>query len=442
MSEQTKRAVAVPRSRISRLGRLGSLAGRVAGNMLIDGGKQLARGQRPAARDLLLTPSNMQQLANKLATMRGAAMKVGQLLSMDTGNLLPAELTAILERLREDAVIMPAVQLHDALERNWGENWSDNFVRFSFEPIAAASIGQVHRAMSRNEQDMAVKIQYPGVKESIDSDLDNVFGLLRLSGLIPKELDLNPLIDEARSQLKREADYALEGASIEEYYAALSTSALKDRFLMPRFFSDYSTPEILCMSYVEGVSLDALQSAPQAVRDRCVADLFELLLMEFTQFGFVQTDPNLANYQYSTAEDKVVLLDFGANRAFERPFVERYCRAIRAAIEQQSDTLAQALSDLGFFAQNRQQSNLPLVLDIFMMAMEPLRSDGVYDFGATDLAQRIHQKGLEISSNPDAWHTPPPDVLFLHRKLAGLYLIATRFKARVDVAAIAQRYLF
>lgn len=435
------KAIAVPKSRLSRLSKLGGLAGRVAGNMLVDGSKEWVMGRKPSMKDLLISEKNLRHLADKLATMRGAAMKAGQLLSMDAGSLVPEELAIILDRLRNDAVIMPSVQLIEVLERNWGEEWADHFQRFSFSPVAAASIGQVHRALSQDHREMAIKIQYPGVKESIDSDLDNVFGLLKMSGLIPKELDITPLVDEARIQLKLEADYIQEGRFIEQYSQNMSQFKRRDELLLPDYHRDLSTEEVLCMSFLKGQPLEKLVYASDDERDRVMTLMLELFFAEFLKFHCVQTDPNLANFLYNIDSKQLVLLDFGATRQFSSEFVTDYYAALAAAVNEDRQQLSDALQRLGFFHTETEQSNLEVILDIFILATEPMRYVGKYDFSASDLAQRIRDKGMSISSKPDAWHTPPPDVLFLHRKMAGLYLIATKLKARVDVAQVIKQYM-
>ena len=433
-------ARAVPKSRISRLTKLGALAGKVAGNMLVDGGKELMQGRKPVVRDLLISGKNLTQLADKLATMRGAAMKVGQLLSMDAGSLVPEDMAVLLERLRSDAVVMPAVQLLDVLEKNWGESWQDNFQRFSFKPVAAASIGQVHKGLTQDGQTLAIKIQYPGVRQSIDSDLDNVFGLLRLSGLIPKDIDLSPLINEARIQLKLEADYQHEAQQLANYTANMASFVRRDELLLPEYHQTLSTDEILCMSYMRGQSLDKLGFASQGERNRVVSLMMQLFFAEFLEYGCVQTDPNLANYLYQIETKQLILLDFGATREFSSEFVGQYKAALFAAYTQDRAGLADALNQLGFFSQGLDVRNLEMILDIFILATEPLRFDGAYDFSGSELAQQIRDKGMQMSREPDAWHSPPPDILFLHRKMAGLYLIAAKFNAQVNVKELISAY--
>ena len=435
-----RRAAAVPDSRFSRMASLTGLAGRVAGNLVTEGGKHWLRGQRPALSELLLSRKNLEQVADRLARMRGAAMKLGQLISMDSGTLLPPELASVLDRLRDDAVIMPAAQLVSVLESNWGNDWDQRLAQFSFDPVAAASIGQVHKGRTHGGRELAIKIQYPGVRRSIDSDIDNVVSLLRLSGLLPRELDINPLVTEAKQQLRLETDYLHEQQQLLAYDAALQDFRYYDALALPGVDTELSTEQILCMDFIEGMSLQQAASAQPHLKNHIPTLLLELFFCELFHLHCVQTDPNPANYRYNLQQDTLVLLDFGAVRHFSANFVQQYHQAICAATERNAAALSDALKALGFFNQRHDAANRQVVMDIFMEATEPLRTPGDYDFGQSDLAQRIHQRGMAISSDPDAWHTPPADVLFLHRKMGGLFMLASQLGARVDVHAIFSHY--
>jgi len=160
---------------------------------MAEGARRMARGERPQLSDLVLTPANAMRVTEQLSRLRGAAMKLGQMLSLDAGDMLPAELTAILARLRDSAHHMPPAQLQKVLAAQWGADWRRRFVHFDPRPLAAASIGQVHRARLPDGRELAIKVQYPGVAESIDADVDNVATLLRLSNLLPASLDIAPL---------------------------------------------------------------------------------------------------------------------------------------------------------------------------------------------------------------------------------------------------------
>ena len=194
------------------------------------------------------------------------------------------------------------------------------------------------------------------------------------------------------------------------------------------------------MSFLEGIPLEKALTKASERTDSAMTVLLDLMFAELSQFHCVQTDPNPANYLYEPATDRIVLLDFGAVRQFSAQFTGQYMTALSAAVDEDRDALREALEVLGFFQQGISVRNAETVLDIFLLATEPLRASGNYDFGTSDISARIHALGQSISSDPDAWHTPPPDVLFLHRKIAGLYLIAMRVGARIPSGEIFEKY--
>ncbi|EXI81311.1 MAG: putative ubiquinone biosynthesis protein UbiB [Candidatus Accumulibacter sp. BA-94] len=428
---------AVPGGRWSRFARLGALAGGVAGSMLAEGTRQFAQGKRPRVGDLLLTPANVRRVADQLAQLRGAAMKLGQLLSMDAGDLFPPELAAILARLRADARAMPPSQLSSVLDAQWGHGWERHFRQFASTPVAAASIGQVHLAQTKDGRRLAIKVQYPGVRQSIDSDVDNVATLLRISGLLPHGLDVGMLLHETKRQLHAEADYLGEGAWLRRYAGLVADAP---EFMLPEVHADLTTESVLAMSCMGGEPVESLLDAPQAERDRVAGLLFALLFREIFEFRLIQTDPNFANYRYDTATRQLILLDFGATRRYPAAIVDAYRRLMASAVAGDRQEMSVAASAIGYFRADIGERQRQLVLDVFLQACEPLRHAGAYDFGHSDLPARIRDAGLALSTERDSWHTPPADALFLHRKAGGLYLLAAKLKARVDIRALFLPY--
>ncbi|WP_218915400.1 ABC1 kinase family protein [Brevundimonas subvibrioides] len=430
--------MAVPSGRLSRLARFGGLASGVAGGMLAEGARQFSQGRRPTVGDLLLTPANAVRVTEQLAQLRGAAMKVGQLISMDAGEMLPPELSDILSRLRADARPMPQVQLKAALNRRWGRGWEARFHRFDFDPIAAASIGQVHRALTLEGEDLAIKVQYPGVRNSIDSDVDNVATLLRISGLLPRELDVTPLLGEAKRQLHEEADYEHEGRHLARFGTLLAGHA---DFAVPRLHADLTRPDVLAMTYLAGGPVEDLIAAPQAERDQVATALMQLLLRELFEFGLMQTDPNFANYRHDSTTGRIVLLDFGATREIRPEVAEGYRIFLRAALDEDRDGAIEAARRIGFFderALNKDRAGLEAMFDL---AMAPFQSTEPFDFGDTAVVGHLRTRGMTFAEDRAVWHIPPIDTLFIQRKLGGIYLLAARLKARVDVRAILRPWL-
>ena len=432
------KGVAVPSGRFSRLARFGGMAGGIAGGMLLDGAKQLAQGKRPSVSDLLLTPANALKVTTQLSQLRGAAMKVGQLMSMDAGDMMPPEMAEILGRLRADAQHMPQSQLKAALNAHWGTGWQKKFAEFSFTPIAAASIGQVHRAKTVDGRDLAIKIQYPGVRHSIDSDVNNVASLMKLSGLLPKTLDIAPMLAEAKRELHQEADYKREGEYLHRFAGLLADSP---EFVVPKLHPDLTTPSVLAMDYVEGVPVESLVDAPQEERDRLMTLLVGLLFRELFEFQLMQTDPNFANYRYNTTTKQLVLLDFGATREFPTEMPQDYRRLMNAGLAGDREGARQAMLAISFFTEDTPAHYQDAVLDMFELSLDPLRGDLPFDFGSTDIAVRLRDGGMAIGQERTLWHIPPMDTLFLQRKFGGVYMLASRLKARVNVHALMMPYL-
>ena len=290
----------------------------------------MARGEAPDFRGALLSAPNAKRLAERLARLRGAAMKIGQLVSMQGEDMLPAEFAHVLSGLRSQAAAMPPQQLHRVLGREYGAGWECRFAAFDPEPVAAASIGQVHRVTTADGRDLALKIQYPGVARSIASDVDNVAALLRLFNLLPIDLDVAGIADEAKRQLTQEADYLAEAGFL-EHFAKLVAD--EPTLLVPRVHRDLTTTRIMAMDFVEAAPLDVLATMSQSRRN-AVGTLFErLLFRELFEFRVMQTDPNFANYLYQPKSGRLVLLDFGATRHFGTEFVANYARISRAAVD-------------------------------------------------------------------------------------------------------------
>ena len=436
MSDERGRAV--PSGRLARLGQFGRLAGGVAGGALAEGARRLAAGERPRASELILTPGNIGRLTDRLAHLRGAAMKLGQMISMDAGDLLPAELTSVLGRLREGAYHMPPAQLQRVLEREWGKDWRRRFKRFEPSPIAAASIGQVHRAFTHDGRTLAIKVQYPGVAQSIGADVDNVATLLRVSGLLPSELDLGPLLGEAKRQLIEEADYVREGARMEDFAERLAGDP---GFVVPRLEPEFTTAQVLAMSFVEGKPVETLAEADPEVRDRVMGRLIDLVLRELFEFGVMQTDPNFANFRWQPEGEKLVLLDFGAVQPVAPETVEAYRALVSAGLAGDRDAVREAALAGGFLGAGAVQRHRPAIDRMIDLVLDRLNRPGALDFADRAFIEPLRAEGMAVAHDRAAWHLPTAAMLFVQRKISGTALLAARLGARVDVRAMLEKWV-
>ncbi len=432
------RPLPVPSSRLGRLAGLGFATAGIAGRTLLDGARRLSQGQLPDPTDLLLAPANLVRMTDELARMRGAAMKVGQLMSMDAGEVLPPEFADLMARLRADADFMPVGQLSAVLQRNWGPDWHHRFERFDMRPLAAASIGQVHRARTTDGRDLAVKVQYPGVAGSIDADIDNVTLLFRMTGLAPPAERLSALTAEAKRQLRREADYRLEADHIRAYCKALTQA---DEFALPQVQDDLTTDMVLAMSFVPGKAIEHAAIVGQDIRDRIVHRLLRLCLRELFEFRLMQTDPNFANYTYDPATDRVGLLDFGATQQLSKGVVEHYRRLIHAGFKGDRAALRGAALDLGLFSRQTQPRHRDLIVNMMSALFATLASKPVYDFRDDGLFHRLQRAGMELATDPQFTDVPPMETLYLQRKVGGMYLLGRRLRARVPLRDLIGEYV-
>lgn len=422
----------VTHSRLGRLSLLGKLAGGVIQGALNEGFNQLASGQKPALKNLLLTPDNARRLSEKLAEMRGAAMKVGQLISMDGGQILPKEFSSMLSGLRQDANVMPLGQVVQVMNEALGTGWEEHFEYFNFTPIAAASIGQVHEARLKDGQPVAIKVQYPNIKHSIDSDVDNVATLLKLFRLLPEHLNIKPLLEEAKHQLHLEADYDLEANALETFSKFVGTD---ERFTIPETISSLCSDSVLTMTFVKGHTLEKCFQCSKDERSSIALNILELNLKEVFEWGFVQTDPNFANYRYDFDNRVIGLLDFGATRQYKNDQQVHLKELLQAAIDGADDDLSLRAQRVGYLNGDESSSYEKQMLSLLRMVIEPFMVQS-YDYGQSDLARRMNECFLQMRLQGQSGHLPPIDLMFLHRKLGGLYLLLSQLRASIAMKEI------
>ena len=435
-----RRRTRVPSGRLERLARIGWMAGEFAVGGLVEGTKRWVGSEPADVTSVFLSGARARKLARHLARMRGAAMKLGQLLSLEGEDLLPPEFSEALAVLRATGDAMPVSQVRRILGREYGKGWEGRFREFDFEPIASASIGQVHGAVTADGRELALKVQYPGVARSIDSDVNNLASLLRLTRIVPVELDVSLLIREAKRQLRQEADYRLEAEHLRRYRRLVADDP---GVSVPRVHDDYSTKRILAMDRAHGRPIEDLRGPehPQSLRDEAGRRLQRLVLRELFEFGFMQTDPNFANYLIEPDSGRIVLLDFGSAREFHPEFIARYARICRGMISSDLDKVRRIAVEIGYLADDEREDRARALAELILLLGEPLRHEGAYDFGASSLATRARAAGFDLAFRRGFLRAPPPETIFLHRKLGGTFLLCARIRARIDSHALILPFL-
>lgn len=426
-----KKRTDIPTSTTSRAARLMMMAGQLAT-------QEVTRRVRRAFDEKADQVARIQQavtLVKDLGKLKGAAMKAGQILALEARDYLPDEVVQVLEQLQASAPPMPMETVKEILQRELGGNF-EQLKSISQKPVAAASIGQVHRAEVAG-QPVAIKIQYPNIRDTIESDIRMLNKVLNGAGLLlRKETDFSALLHELSETFLLESDYLKEA---ENAIAYRKFATPFPQYVIPRILENLSTSYVLTMEYADGKTLpDWMRSDNPSVEERMQIGkwILELYTREFCEWGLVQTDPNLGNFLVH--DHKLVLLDFGATKSYDLSFRKKYARLVMAIYHKDREALRDVSHEMQLIDPREGEEAHDIFRRLVEASMSPLTVES-FDFKNKDYIQNVRVLTRELMKILK-YSPPPKDLIFLHRKLGGIFQMLKVLEVTLDLREYISRF--
>lgn len=419
MTDDSKRfSATTPGKRFMKLaGMSASIAGNFARNRLKGAMGTLTEEERLREREQLFTQVG-EQIANTLGEMKGAVMKVGQIASQFK-DVFPKEIADALAKLQKESPPMPFGVIERQIRTELGKEPSEIFAEIDSKPFAAASIGQVHRARTKDGQDVVIKVQYPGVDQCVESDLKHLRLALKLAGVLKVDKDmLDAVFGEIRRSLVDELDYVKEAENVREFAAF---HASDPKIIVPRVFEEYTSTRVLTLAFEPGDDIRHVQAPrySQEMVNELGHRLFNAIGMQIYGLNAVHCDPHPGNFAFRT-DGSLIIYDYGCVKKIKPEIVEFFRTITRASLNHDYSAIEQALIGVGV----RNTDNVPHIPAEFYAPWVEITlkafSDTPFDFGSATLHEDMTKQARKSLKYWDAFQ-PSPDTLLVDRAIGGHY---------------------
>ncbi len=438
-----------------------SLAGlRAGGAFAIDGALQRLRAgaqEEEATVDSPFIRKEARRFVAELGRLKGTYVKIGQMFALLGEHFLPRALTEALHELDAATQPLPWEIIEPQLQASLGRRLCE----LEVEPVAlaAASLAQVHRAtIKATGEQICLKVQYPGLRDVIDSDFDAVVRMLLLARWVRTGRELDDWLGSMRSHLHQEIDYRHEarmGDTVTALVARDTAVPGGSRYYVPQRFRRYCSDDVLALEYIDGwqVNRPEVAALSQRRRNALGRSMLELFFLELYSWGVLQTDPNFGNYliRSGSRRDELVLLDFGSTLSCERTFLAHLGNAIAAGQEQDREALLESLEGLGCLDDNSSAYARESFSDFCLGLLEPLRPPaelpreylndrGEYRWGRSQLLRRAGKRAASAAASLD-FATPSRDFALIARKLTGVFTFIAVLDAEFNAHDLVRRHI-
>jgi aarF domain-containing kinase len=417
-------------SKLSRLFSIGTSLTKAGAQLALDSAKTKAQtylDKSTDLKDLSLKIKASKEIIQTMGELKGAMMKLGQMISISEDLFLPKELTELFANLQKNSPPMPTEEVRRMIMVNFKKNPEELFLEFNITPVASASIGQVHRARLHNGEEVAVKIQYPKIVNAIKYDFQNLHQIDKLINILyANKPNLDGLISELQNSILEECDYLFEMKQLQFFRENLAEKF--PMIIIPKVYPDYCTEQILTMEWVDGDSFSESQNYTQEEKDFLGTSLYESFLYCLWQLKRLHTDPQYGNYLFR--RDKIIILDFGSTREFDNEFILDYAALIMGLEEDRLDIYARVGKKLALFKQDENPTVIQRHFEMIRDLYRPYTKEGIH--GITEINPFNLFKDFIKDIDFKGRTSPRKEFLLLDRSTFGLYTKLKAWRSQIN----------
>ena len=367
------------------------------------------------------------EIIKSMGELKGALMKLGQMLSITEDLFIPPEISKLFTELQKNAPPMKETEIDQVFIESFGQRPDQLFKEFYRKPIAAASIGQVHKAVLNSGEVVAVKVQYPKIVKAIKNDFENLEGIKKLiSILFPKVPNIDTYLLELKRSLAEECNYIRERESV-DFFREKAREKFPD-IIIPKTYSEYSSETILTLEFMEGDDYVTSKTYTQEERDLLGQKIYDFHNYCFYGLRKIHTDPQYGNFLFR--KDKVIYLDFGSVKSFDQAFVRLYIDLLQSIEREDLERYREVLLTFGFFEEtdNRElfENHLKMVSNLYRPYIRP----GKHKIPSVNPLDLV--KGFVDNIELKGRKSPREEFLLLDRSHLGLYTKLRGWQAKID----------